>query len=89
MGNWSSRSAKTRLKEDAVDDEAPLPAIHRDPNVMGGVPVFVGSRLPITTLLACVDAGNDWNRIVRSWPFVTLTHAEAARRYVAGYGHER
>ena len=41
--------------------------IHCDPGVMGGVAVFVGSRLPVTTLLACVDAGNSWERIVDSW----------------------
>lgn len=59
-----------------------LPAIHCDPEVMRGVPVFVGSRLPILTLLACVDAGDDWCRIVGSWPFLTPAHVEAARRYV-------
>lgn len=70
MGSWSSRSAKTPYKEAAVDDEAPLPAVDRDPNVMGGVPVF------------------DWNRIVRSWPFVTPAHVEAARRYVTGHSRK-
>ncbi|TXC66069.1 DUF433 domain-containing protein [Piscinibacter aquaticus] len=48
-----------------------LPAIHADPGVMRGVPVFAGSRLPIRTLLACVDAGEDWERPVKSWPFLT------------------
>ncbi len=43
--------------------------------------MFVGSRLPIATLLACVDAGNDWDRVVGSWPFLTPAHVEAARRY--------
>jgi uncharacterized protein (DUF433 family) len=66
-----------------MNNEAPLPAIHCDPDILGGVPVFVGSRLPITTLLACVDAGNDWDRLVRNWPFLTPAHVEAARRFQA------
>ncbi|WP_298829471.1 DUF433 domain-containing protein [uncultured Piscinibacter sp.] len=63
-------------------NEPPLPAIHADPGVMRGVPVFAGSRLPIRTLLACVDAGEDWERLVKSWPFLTPAHIEAARRYL-------
>ena len=61
-----------------------LPAIHSDPDVMGGVPVFAGTRLPVRTLLACVDAGEDWDRLVESWPFLTPIHVEAARRYLDG-----
>jgi uncharacterized protein (DUF433 family) len=60
-----------------------LPAIHADAEVMSGVPVFVGSRLPVRTLLACVDAGEDWDRLVDSWPFLTPAHVEAARQYLA------
>lgn len=59
--------------------ESTLPAVCSDSDVMGGVPVFAGSRLPIRTLLACVDAGDDWNRLVKSWPFLTPAHVRAAR----------
>lgn len=55
--------------------------IHCDPRVMGGVAVFVGSRLPVTTLLACIDAGNAWERIVASWPWLTSAHLDAARAW--------
>ena len=57
------------------------PVVHCDPETMGGVPVFVGSRLPASTLLACVDAGNSWSRIVASWPWLTPEHVEAARQW--------
>ena len=67
-----------------VTDE---PRIQHDPAVLGGTAVFAGSRLPITTLLACVDAGDSWERIVASWPWVTTEHVEAARRWIAE--HER
>lgn len=57
--------------------------IHCDPAIMGGVAVFVGSRLPVTTLLACVDAGNSWERIVASWPWVTQAHLDAGREWAS------
>ena len=59
------------------------PRIQRDPEVLGGEPVFAGTRLPVATLLACVDAGNSWERIVASWPWVTVAHVQAAREWVA------
>lgn len=59
-----------------------LPLIHSDPEILGGTPVFVGSRLPVTTLLACLDAGNSWERIMDSWPWLTPAHVEAARQWV-------
>lgn len=57
--------------------------IHCDLGVMGGVAVFVGARLPVTTLLACIDAGNSWERIVASWPWLTSAHLVAARTWAA------
>lgn len=65
--------------------ESGLPIIYLDPEVMGGVPVFAGSRLPIQTLLDCIDAGDDWSRLVRSWPFLAPAHVRAAREYLAAY----
>lgn len=62
---------------------ANLSLIYCDAYVMGGAAVFVGSRLPVTTLLACVDAGNAWERIVANWPWLTLEHLDAARAWVA------
>lgn len=32
-------------------------AIHRDPQIMGGTPVFVGTRVPFQTLLDYLEAG--------------------------------
>lgn len=59
------------------------PLIHCDPDILGGTAVFVGSRLPVKNLLAALDAGNSWERIVASWPWLTAAHVEAARRWAA------
>jgi len=59
------------------DIDAPL--IRIDPRIMDGTPVFVGSRLPGANRLGREDAGNSWERIVASWPFLTPAHADTAR----------
>lgn len=65
-----------------TDASAP-PQVHSDPAILGGTPVFAGTRLPIATLLACVDSGDAWERLVASWPWLTEAHLQAARAWVA------
>jgi uncharacterized protein (DUF433 family) len=55
--------------------------ISTDPTVMGGVAVFVRTRVPIDTVLASLDAGAEFGRLVASWPFLTVEHVNAARAY--------
>jgi GNAT superfamily N-acetyltransferase len=38
-------------------DEETEPVIHSDPEIMGGTPVFVGTRVPLETLLDYLEAG--------------------------------
>lgn len=57
------------------------PHVSSDPDVMGGTPVFAGSRLPVKTLLACVAAGTPWERLIDSWPWLTSEHLAAAERF--------
>jgi uncharacterized protein (DUF433 family) len=41
-----------------MDSPRPL-LVHYDPEVLGGAAVFVGFRLTVETLLACIDAGEN------------------------------
>jgi uncharacterized protein (DUF433 family) len=59
------------------------PRVVVDPEIMGGTPCLAGSRLPAATLLAMVDGGGGWERIVSSWPWVTEAHVQAARGWAA------
>ena len=54
--------------------EAPLP-IHRDPEVMGGAAVFVGTRAPAQTLLDYLEGGVSINPFVEHFPSVTREQA--------------
>lgn len=45
--------------------------IHSDPEIMGGVPVFVGTRVPFKALVDYVEAGHDIDEFLDDFPSVT------------------
>jgi uncharacterized protein (DUF433 family) len=63
---------------------AESPAIERSDEVMGGAPVFAGTRVPIQTLLDYLEAGDRLDDFLDDFPTVTREQAvqllEAARR---------
>lgn len=54
------------------------PAVHRDPDIMGGTPVFVGTRVPFQTLLDYLEAGDPLGEFLDDFPTVTRDQAVAA-----------
>lgn len=47
------------------------PIICRDANVMGGTPVFCGTRVPVQTLLDYLEAGDSIDEFLAGFPSVT------------------
>ena len=45
--------------------------ISRDPEVMGGTPVFRGTRVPVQTLVDCLEAGESIDDFLDGFPSVT------------------
>lgn len=62
--------------------------INRDPEVLGGTPVFVGTRVPVRILFEYLEAGDSLDIFLDSYPGVTKEQAigllEIAREQVAG-----
>jgi len=54
------------------------PVIHSDPNILGGTPVFVGTRVPLQNLIDCLEAGDSLDEFLNSFPTVTREQAIAA-----------
>jgi uncharacterized protein (DUF433 family) len=52
--------------------------IHSDPEIQGGVPVFVGTRVPVKNLFDYLEAGDSLDDFLRSIPSVTREQAIAA-----------
>jgi uncharacterized protein (DUF433 family) len=47
------------------------PVISRDPDVMGGTPVFCGTRVPVQTLIEYLEAGETIDEFLEGFPSVT------------------
>jgi uncharacterized protein (DUF433 family) len=47
------------------------PIICRDPEVMGGTPVFCGTRVPVQTLIEYLEAGETIDQFLAGFPAVT------------------
>jgi uncharacterized protein (DUF433 family) len=47
------------------------PIVSRDPDVMGGAPVFRGTRVPVQTLLDYLQAGESIDDFLAGFPSVT------------------
>ena len=45
--------------------------ICRDPEVMGGMPVFCGTRVPVQTLIEYLEAGDSIDEFLGGFPVVT------------------
>ena len=45
--------------------------ICRDPEVMGGTPVFCGTRVPVQTLIEYLEAGDSIDEFLEGFPTVT------------------
>ena len=52
--------------------------VHSDPQVLGGTPVFVGTRVPVKNLLDYLAAGDSLERFLDHFPSVTREQAVAA-----------
>jgi uncharacterized protein (DUF433 family) len=57
---------------------APSPVVHSDPDILGGTPVFVGTRVPVRTLLDYLEAGQPLHEFLEDFPSVTREQAVAA-----------
>lgn len=52
--------------------------IHSDPEILGGTPVFVGTRVPVQALLDYLEAGHPLDEFLDDFPSVTREQAVAA-----------
>ena len=51
--------------------------IHSDPEIMGGKPVFVGTRVPVQTLMDYLEEGSSLNEFLDHFPSVKREQAIA------------
>jgi uncharacterized protein (DUF433 family) len=49
--------------------------VHSDPDILGGVPVFVGTRVPVKTLLDYLEGGEPLEVFLDHFPSVSREQA--------------
>jgi uncharacterized protein (DUF433 family) len=69
------------------------PVVHSDPEIMGGEPVFVGTRVPVRSLFEYLEAGDPLEVFLDAFPSVTHSQAvaalEIASEAVSAVAHSR
>lgn len=79
-----------RQRLEVVMAEAKV-VIHRDPEILGGTPVFVGTRVPVRILFEYLEAGDSLDVFLDEFPSVRREQAiaalELAREVVASDAH--
>ncbi len=53
-------------------------SVHSNPSILGGTPVFVGTRVPEQSLFDNLDGGETLDEFLRQFPSVTREQAVAA-----------
>ncbi len=52
--------------------------VHSDPEILGGTPVFVGTRVPVQSLFDYLESGDTLDEFLRQFPSVQRGQAVAA-----------
>lgn len=55
--------------------------VHSDPGILGGVLVFVGTRVPVKTLYDYLEAGDSLDEFLNDFPGVSREQAIAALEF--------
>ncbi len=62
-------------------EERPQLAVHSDPEIMGGTPVFVGTRVPVDALFDYLEGDYDLAEFLDDFPSVAREQALAALEF--------
>lgn len=52
--------------------------VHSDPEILGGTPVFAGTRVPFQNLIDYLAGGDSLDEFLHQFPSVTRDQAQAA-----------
>jgi uncharacterized protein (DUF433 family) len=55
--------------------EVNVPFVHSDPDILGGVPVFIGTRVPVRALLDYLEHGRPLAEFLDDFPTVDKSQA--------------
>ncbi len=71
------KNVDTRLQQLSAAENMVL----EDPEIMGGIPIIRGTRVPVHQIAAVFEAGTPMERILKSYPSLTAQQVELASIY--------
>jgi uncharacterized protein (DUF433 family) len=54
------------------------PVVHSDPEILGGTPVFIGTRVPLRNLIDYIEHGYNLDQFLDDFPSVSREQVVAA-----------
>jgi uncharacterized protein (DUF433 family) len=63
-----------------VDTPTKLPVIHSDPEILSGMPVFVGTCVPVQLLFDYLEGGDTLDEFLKQFPTVRRERATGRSR---------
>jgi uncharacterized protein (DUF433 family) len=76
LGPYIGRSAAKAREVDQAEE-----LVHASPDILGGTPVFRGTRVPIANVLGALERGQTSDDILTDYPDLTAAHIDAAQVY--------
>ena len=74
---WESEAVRSALLEEPEASDR----VTTDPDIMDGMPVVKGTRIPVYVILEHLEAGHDAAEILRSYPVLCEEDVVAAIRF--------
>jgi len=71
----ASKEGKIRHSKDPMKEAS---VVRSDPEILGGTPVFAGTRVPVQALIDYIEGGHSLNEFLDDFPTVTRDLAIAA-----------
>ena len=72
-----------KIKEFFKRNNETLSRIKIDPEIMDGLPIISGTRIPIYIILELIEAGYSWEKIPAQYPSLTEEDIKAALRFAS------
>jgi uncharacterized protein (DUF433 family) len=79
------RKARTALRRAVLDYEKARLMVVEDPAIMGGMPVFRGTRIPVHLIAEIYAQGADAKEILEGYPSLTAEGIQLARLYAQAH----
>lgn len=89
MDTQPPTTAVSELAGDLAKLDAARSMVAADPEILGGTPCFVGTRIPVHDVADMLGNGDSVAALLQAYPALDEQHVRLAPVYAAAYPHAR